>query len=211
MHPEFKFRDRNIEFNSSGHVVSNLTTPLITTAATSGSHANPAPAAQKDKPPTEAQQEPKPTKAVEQSIPEEKETAEEEAKDPEPTPEKAKPLLEEALTEPPSGAKLQDDPSAGGVTRGSPGVDLESSLNSSSVEKGLEANTSMDFTTVPPLSLPAQQTDKTLTVSAEERRLLFRVNWLLQRFRDSASRDLRIEHTQKSLDLLMEVPNPPSH
>jgi hypothetical protein len=57
---------------------------------------------------------------------------------------------------------------------------------------------------VPPLPLSAQQTVS--DVSAEERRLLFRVKWLLQRFRDSASHDLRIEHTQKSLDLLIEVP-----
>ena len=63
MHPEFKFRDRNIEFNSSGHVVSNLTTPLITTAAPSGPTAtnrDPPPSTQSDKPAAESQQELKP-------------------------------------------------------------------------------------------------------------------------------------------------------
>ena len=205
MHPDFKFRDRNIEFNSSGHVVSNLTTPLVTTAATSGPNAsqrdpNPAPAAQRDKPAADPQQESKPTKAVEQSsIAEDREAAEEEAKDPEPTPEKAKAKpLEDTLTD------------TGGAAEGNNGgVDLEASMTGSSVEKGQDNNTSLDLTTVPPLPLPlplpAQQTDSTLVVSAEERRLLFRVNWLLQRFRDSVSRDLRIEHTQKSLDLLIEV------
>ena len=204
MHPEFKFRDRNIEFNSSGHVVSNLTTPLITTASSSGAHAShrdPPPATQSDKPAAETHQESKPIAEEKEA---EKEAAED-AREPDLTPEKTKPL-DDVLTEQPSDSKLQDDPPAGGAAVGNGGVDLEDGLNSRSVEKAPgkeEANTSLDLT-VPPLPLSAQQ--MVSDVSAEERRLLFRVKWLLQRFRDSASHDLRIEHTQKSLDLLIEVP-----
>jgi len=55
-----------------------------------------------------------------------------------------------------------------------------------------------------PSATPASATIIHPAVSDEDQRLLLRVKWLMARFRDSGAHDLRHEHTQPSLELLIE-------
>lgn len=213
MQPQFNFKNRNIEFSASGHVINNLSTPLIHATAPAARNPNPNPTPNNPTssssvkiPPTIAEETKEGTsespKKPDQSV----NIVESEATVPAaaPTqratsPRKQSPIKRELAS--PRVMKRSDSRTDDEIETDkdveqehAAGEDGHSHLHSHHHKK--DGHGKKDV---------MHEALKGETLTPEDRRLLLRTKWLLQRFKDSFKHEQNHEHTQKSLELLIEV------